>query len=190
MSINNRTGYRRVLRALREKHELEQILGVRPGESIIDAAKRLRNNSIDIPPEDHVKHDPKETIATIQVVGDDYDHVAGILHCLAERVRREGTFDYREGQTNAFVRHSAGIGDGECVIDAGTFWGVGFAENFPGEEIAFFANKSIAERFAQGKPIFDDEGLQPPAQGDLCVVRSILVGSIWNSTEPEPGAKQ
>jgi hypothetical protein len=242
MSTDRQINFRRVLRALRERQELEQLLEAQPGESLVDAAKRLQSRALtrermaelldidalvdkcefdrvlyaedqqavenatrdlistiidefasvgeDNDPE-RAKHEAKEMVAVIQVVGDDPDHVAGVLECMAARIRRVGAFIHQAGQTFAHVKYSAGIGEGECPIDAGTFWGVGFAENFPGEEIAFFANKNIAERFAQGKPIFDDEGLQPPAQGDLCVVRSILVGSIWNSTEPEPGgAKQ
>lgn len=190
MSTDRQMNFRRVLRALREQEELKQILGARPGESLVDAAKRIRSRITDDEPILE-NHEPKETIATIQIVADDRYLVAGILHCLAERIKREGFFEHSEGMTFASVRPSAGNDDGECAIDAGVFWGVGYAESFPGEEIAFFANKNTAVRFSQGKPVFDeDEGLQPPSDGDLCVVRAQLVGSIWNSTEPEPGAKQ
>lgn len=34
--------YRRTIRALREQAELREVLGVRPGESILDAAKRMQ----------------------------------------------------------------------------------------------------------------------------------------------------
>ncbi len=189
MSTERTMNYRRVLRALRERKELEDVLGVRSGESIVDAAKRLRDRVSGViesePEAPKEKPVPQETIATIQVVGDDREHLAGILHCLAERIRLEGTFDYREGQTFAFVRLFKDTG--ENVVDPGTFWGVGYAENFPGEEIAYFANKDLAVRFSQGKNVFDEnEGLVPPGSDSLCVVRACLIGTIWNSTEADP----
>jgi hypothetical protein len=199
MSTDRQMNFRRVIKALRERQELEQLLGKKPGESIIDAAKRLRK-SVDGPAQDIATPTPSpigktvygETIAIIQIVGDNSSHVAEILVRLAERILAEGTFDYdnsstydENGQTCAFIRHSADAG--ENAIDPGTFWGVGYAESFPGEEIAFFSNREIAVRFSQGKPIFDEEeGLVHPGDGGLCVVRACLVGTIWNSTEADP----
>jgi hypothetical protein len=199
MSTDRQMNFRRVIKALRERKELEEILGVKPGESLVDAAKRLRK-SVDNSGQDVVAPAPVgigktvfgEMIATIQIVGESSNHVAEILVRLAERVLSEGAFDYNNsssydenGQTWAFFRHSADAG--ENVIDPGTFWGVGYSETFPGEEIAFFANKDLAVRFSQGKNVFDEEeGLAPPRDGDLCVVRACIVGTIWNSTEADP----
>ncbi len=199
MSTDRQMNFRRVIAAIRERQELEQLLGKKPGESIIDAAKRLRK-SVDSPAQDATPSAPVgigktvygETIATIQIVGESSSHVAEILVRLAERVLAEGTFDYNNsssydenGQTWAFIRHSADAG--ENIIDRGTFWGVGYAENFPGEEIVYFANRDLAVRFSQGKNVFDeDEGLVPPSDGTLCVVRACLIGTIWNSTEADP----
>ncbi len=126
---------------------------------------------------------PDQIIATIQVVGDSPSEVADEVRTIADRIEREGVFEF--GETFSALAHVRAYPrqGGEAPIDAGRFWGVGNGEGFPGEEIAYFAHRDMAERFVEGKPMFeDDEGPSP----DLVIVRADLMGTIWNSCDPDP----
>lgn len=60
-----------------------------------------------------------------------------------------------------------------------------FATEGDGAEpaIAMFRDKGLAERFATGKPLFDEgDGLGV----DIGIARVDLVGTWWNSVDPDP----
>lgn len=122
-------------------------------------------------------------IATIQLIGDYPKDIANDLRYLADRIQTQGTFEQHDDDNMIVHVRAYPNQGGEAPIDAGRFWGVGDGEGFPGEEIAFFADRELAERFVSGKPMFDED--ERP-NSDLVVVRARLMGTIWNSYDPDP----
>lgn len=121
-------------------------------------------------------------IATIQLLGNSPKDIASDLRHLADRIEAQGTTEQHDDD-NMIVHVREWKSGGEEPLDAGKYWAVGNSEAFPGEQLAVFARKDHAERMVEGKPIFDDED---GPMNDLCVTRARLVGTIWNSYDPDP----
>lgn len=122
-------------------------------------------------------------IATIQVIGDSPKDAADELRHYADMIEKQGPLESNESHLSiAHVRPWADNG-GEAPLDTGRYWAVGHSEAFPGEQIALFNSKELAERMSEGKPLFTEDD---PAPSDMCVTRARIVGSIWNSFDPDP----
>jgi hypothetical protein len=122
-------------------------------------------------------------IATIQLLGDTPKSIAEDLRLIASRIELQGTLESHDDANMVVHVREWGTNAGECPIDAGRYWAVGNSDAFPGEQLAFFACKEHAERMAEGKPLFDDDDGPP---NDPCVTRARLMGTIWNSYDPDP----
>lgn len=121
-------------------------------------------------------------IATIQLLGHSPKEIASELRIIADRIESQGTMEQHD-DNNAIVHVRDWKSGGEEPIDAGRFWSVGHCEGEPGNVVALFSEKAHAERMAEGKPIFDDED---GPMNDLCVTRARVVGTFWNSFDPDP----
>jgi hypothetical protein len=121
-------------------------------------------------------------IATLQIIGDTPKDIADELRILAKQIETQGTMEIHEPSgLVVYVReYTSG---GEEPLDAGKRWAVGQSEMDPGDYVALFANKEHAERLVEGAPIFDDED---GPMTDLCVTRARVVGTFWNSFDPDP----
>jgi hypothetical protein len=122
-------------------------------------------------------------IATIQLLGDSPKDIASDLRSIAERIEAQGLMEHHDDDNMIVHVRSWPSNAGECPIDAGKYWAVGQSDAFPGEQLAFFADKDMAERMASNQPLFDEDDA---LSGDACVTRARLVGTIWNSFDPDP----
>jgi hypothetical protein len=121
-------------------------------------------------------------IATIQLLGDSPKDIANDLRIIADRIESQGALEQHDDH-NMIVHVREWKSGGEEPIDAGKYWAVGQSDAFPGEQIALFAQKEHAERMVEGTLIFDEED---GPKNDLCVTRARIVGSLWNSFDPDP----
>ncbi len=129
------------------------------------------------------KQRAESLIATIQLLGDSPKDIANDLRYLADRIQAQGTYEQHDDDNMIVHVREWPRSGGEAPIDAGKYWAVGCSESFPGEQLAFFADKEMAERMASGKSVFDEEDGPP---NDMCVTRARMVGTIWNSYDPDP----
>ncbi len=126
---------------------------------------------------------PDQLIATIQLIGDSPEDIANELRYLADRVQAQGTYEQHDDDNMIVHVRVWANNAGEYPIDAGRYWAVGYSEAFPGEQFALFSSKEFAERLIEGLPMFTEDDPQPT---DMCITRARVVGTLWNSYDPDP----
>jgi hypothetical protein len=124
-----------------------------------------------------------DLIATIQLIGKTPKDLADDLRSIADQIESKGTMEAHDDHLMVVHVREWPDNGGEAPIDAGRYWAVGCSDAFPGEQLAFFADKEMAYRMANGKPVFDEEDGPP---NDMGVTRARLVGTIRNSYDPDP----
>jgi len=125
-------------------------------------------------------------IATIQITGDTSKDIADELRLIAEQIEEQGTMESVDPECMVHVRKQGS----EEQLDGGKCWMVGQSETHPSAYVAIFADKTHAERFAadEGKHVIDLADELP--MRDLCVTRARVVGTFWNSYDPDPEDEQ
>lgn len=122
------------------------------------------------------------------VYGESPADIARQLREHADAIDREVGTGHRYGPGGVcFLRQGDRDGCSEETF-ACRMHGVYHDSDYEPRPIAMFADAEVARRVAAGKPMYESDDDRPG--GDLCVMRSDIVLSAWNSYDPDPHAEE
>jgi hypothetical protein len=112
-------------------------------------------------------------VLTLSHTGEPQD-VASYLRWIADRIERGDAWEEPPpGNPTVHVRSVGPGSSGEEPLLGGRFYAVMRADG-DGDPVAMFADREDADAFR-----FDDNA-------DMCTLRADVVGSVWNSIDPDP----
>jgi len=126
----------------------------------------------------------REEIVVTMVCDGTREDVSADLRALLRRIER-GDLHAMGGNPRFTIRASGASTSGEEPT-SGRYFGVIADNDYSNEPRAMFADRKMAEAFARGEKVTLADADDDALGADYCVCRVDIVGSVWNSYDPDP----